>query len=108
MIPGGAFIIGNSDGIGLALTLELLNRGWRINGFSRSPSPVKHDAYSHTVIPVEDEKFSSLLKSAIEKESADLCVYCAGIGEMLDLSNMNDEEKFLRSILLEWLKRSPV
>ncbi len=104
MIPGIAIIIGNSDGIGLALTFELLNRGWRIQGFSRSPSPVKHDAYSHTVINVEDEEFSSVLKSAIEKEPADLCVYCAGIGEMLDLSNMKDEEKIFEVNLVGLVK----
>ncbi len=104
MIAGRAFIIGNSDGIGLALTHELLNRGWRINGFSRSPSPVKQDAYSHTLITVEDDNFSSLLKSAMEKESADLCVYCAGIGELLDLSNMKDEEKIFEVNLVGLVK----
>jgi short-subunit dehydrogenase len=104
MIPGKAFIIGNSDGIGLALTLELLNRGWKINGFSRSPSPVTHDAYSHTVITVEDDTFSSVLKSVFEKEVADLCVYCAGIGEMLDLSDMKDEEKIFKVNLLGLVK----
>jgi short-subunit dehydrogenase len=104
MIPGRALIIGNSDGIGLGLTRELLNMGWRITGFSRSPSPVKHEAYSHTVISVEDEEFSSLLNSAIEKEPAYLCVYCAGIGEMLDLSKMNDEEKIFEVNLIGLVK----
>jgi len=104
MVQGKAIIIGNSDGIGLVLTLELLNRRWRINGFSRSPSPVTHNAYSHTVIPVDDEDFFSILKSAIEKEPADLCVYCAGIGEMLDLSNMKDEEKIFEVNLVGMVK----
>jgi short-subunit dehydrogenase len=104
MVPGKAIIIGNSDGIGLALTLELLNRGWRINGFSRSPSPITHTAYTHIVIPVEDEGFSSILKSAIEKEPADLCVYCAGIGEILDLFSMKDEEKIFEVNLVGMVK----
>ncbi len=33
-----AVIIGNSDGIGLALTKRLLNSGWNVLGLSRSPS----------------------------------------------------------------------
>jgi NAD(P)-dependent dehydrogenase (short-subunit alcohol dehydrogenase family) len=30
-----ALFVGNSDGIGLATTRELLKKGWRVNGISR-------------------------------------------------------------------------
>jgi NAD(P)-dependent dehydrogenase (short-subunit alcohol dehydrogenase family) len=37
-----ALIVGNSDGIGLALTRRLLGEGWRVTGVSRSPGwPVR-------------------------------------------------------------------
>ena len=102
--PKNALIIGNSDGIGLALTSELLNTGWIVKGFSRSPSPITHNAYSHTVISVDDEGFSSSLRSTIEKEAADLCVYCAGIGEMLDLADMKGEVKIFEVNLIGMVK----
>lgn len=36
-----ALIIGNSDGIGLALTSALLKLGWNVIGISRSSSRIK-------------------------------------------------------------------
>jgi short-subunit dehydrogenase len=88
-----AIIIGNSDGIGLALTQELLKQGWRIKGFSRSPSPVIHESYIHSTISVDDERYAALLSESVKSASPDLCVYCAGIGELLDLNNMQPEVK---------------
>ena len=102
--PKNALIIGNSDGIGLALTRELLNAGWIVKGFSRSPSPITHNAYSHIVVSVDDEEFSPVLKAAVEKSPADLCVYCAGIGEMLDLADMNNEVKIFEVNLIGIVK----
>ena len=34
-------VIGNSDGIGLALTRRLLAEGWTVTGLSRSTSPIE-------------------------------------------------------------------
>ncbi|MET3420839.1 NAD(P)-dependent dehydrogenase (short-subunit alcohol dehydrogenase family) [Actinoplanes tereljensis] len=34
-----ALIVGNSDGIGLALTHRLLAAGWEVTGRSRRPAP---------------------------------------------------------------------
>jgi short-subunit dehydrogenase len=103
-MPGRAIIIGNSDGIGLALTRELLKLGWSVSGLSRSPSPITHNAYSHTVISVDDEGFSSILKSTILKSPAGLCVYCPGIGELLDLADMKGEIKIFEVNLIGMVK----
>ena len=88
---GRALIIGNSDGIGLAATIELRKRGWEVVGISRSESTIKDPTYKHIVADVRDAGFVTHLKSILKMESFDLCVYCAGIGELLDYSNMERE-----------------
>jgi len=88
-----AIIIGNSDGIGLALTQKLLKQGWSIKGFSKSPSRVIHESYIHSTISVDDERYPALLSEAAKSASLDLCVYCAGIGELLNLIDMQPEVK---------------
>lgn len=81
-----ALLIGNSDGIGLALTRALLDRGVSVYGLSRSPSPVSHAGYRHHVIDVSDPAFRGVLASACaDLGRVDTCVYCAGIGHELDL-----------------------
>lgn len=87
-----ALLIGNSDGIGLATTRELLGRGWTVAGISRSSSPIVHDAYGHHVARVEDDRYPPLLNSIVERyEPIDLCIYFAGIGVLLDPTSMKDE-----------------
>jgi short-subunit dehydrogenase len=90
-VSGKALIIGNSDGIGLAATIELRKRGWTVVGVSRSASEIKDSAYEHIVAEVQDKEFVSRLKSILEKGPIDLCLFCAGIGELLDISNMEPE-----------------
>jgi len=90
-VSGKALIIGNSDGIGLATTIELRKRGWTVVGVSRSVSVIKDSAYEHIVVDVQDEEFVSRLKSILETGPLDLCIFCAGIGELLDVSNMESE-----------------
>lgn len=96
-----ALIIGNSDGIGLAITGELLKRGWQVAGISRSESPIQAKNYEHIVAEVQESEFLETLNAALKKEETpDLCIYCAGIGEMLDVSNMENEEKIIQVNLL--------
>jgi short-subunit dehydrogenase len=96
-----ALIIGNSDGIGLATTRELLQRGWKVVGISRSKSPIKDLTYEHIVTEVQDNQYPAILKSILEKRGrVDLCVYCAGIGEMLDPSHMEGEAEIFEVNLL--------
>jgi len=90
-VPGRALIIGNSDGIGLAATIELRKRGWKVVGISRSESIIKDPSYKHIVADVQDEEFVGRLNSILEKGPIDLCIFCAGIGELLDISNMEPE-----------------
>lgn len=87
-----ALIIGNSDGIGLGLTRRLLDLGWQAAGISRTPSPLSHPAYVHHLGDVRDGSYSQKLKGIISDfGSPDCCVYCAGIGELLDFKNMEQE-----------------
>ena len=100
-----ALLIGNSDGIGLATTKELLERGWKVVGISRSDSPIQDPSYEHIVAEVQDAEYSGKLKSVLkEHEPADLCIFCAGIGEVLDPSNMEGEVKILEVNLLGMVK----
>ncbi|MFC1863828.1 SDR family NAD(P)-dependent oxidoreductase [Thermodesulfobacteriota bacterium] len=100
-----ALLIGNSDGIGLATTKELLKLGWKITGISRSKSPLEEPSYEHIVAEVQSDEYMVKLKSALGKgESTDLCIFCAGIGEMLNLSNMEGETEILNVNLLGMVK----
>jgi len=72
-----ALIVGNSDGIGLALTRRLLAAGWDVTGLSRSPSPLGE----HRVVDVTSAAFPEAVASVGD---VDLCVYAAGTGELLD------------------------
>ena len=104
-MQGTALIIGNSDGIGLATTKELLKRGWNVVGISRSESPINDPAYEHIVAEVQDDEYPVIVKSVLEKGGrVDLCVYCAGIGEMLDLSDMDGEAEIFDVNLLGMVK----
>ena len=102
---GKALLIGNSDGIGLATTRELLKREWKVVGISRSESPIEDSSYEHIVAEVQDDEYLVRLKSVLEKiEPVDLCIYCAGIAEMLDFSNMEGEAKIFDVNLLGMVK----
>jgi short-subunit dehydrogenase len=102
---GKALIIGNSDGIGLATTRALLESGWKIAGISRSASPVEDAAYAHNVAEVQTDAYVSRLKSILQEEAPlDLCVFCAGIGEKLDLADMDRESEIIQVNLLAMVK----
>jgi short-subunit dehydrogenase len=104
-MQGKALFIGNSDGIGLATTKELLKREWNAVGISRSESPIKDPAYEHIVAEVQDGQYPLVVKSVLEEAgSVDLCIYCAGIGEMLDLSDMEGEAEIFDVNLLGMVK----
>ena len=100
-MKGRVLLIGNSDGIGLGITKELLKREWTVVGFSRSKSPIEDRLYEHITCKVQDEEYPLKLKTVLENsESIDLCIYCAGIGEMLDLSDIAGEAGIISVNLL--------
>jgi short-subunit dehydrogenase len=104
-MTGKALLIGNSDGIGLATTRELLKQGWKVVGISRSDSPIEDTSYQHIVAEVQDSQYVVKLKSVLEKDDPlDLCIYCAGIGELLDFSHMENEAEIFEVNLLGMVK----
>jgi len=91
-----ALIVGCSDGIGLALTARLLEEGFVVTGISRSESPLQEPAYTHRVQDVADPAYPAVIEEIARKLGAlDLCVYCAGIGEPLDLRNPSMEHRVI-------------
>jgi NAD(P)-dependent dehydrogenase (short-subunit alcohol dehydrogenase family) len=87
-----ALLIGNSDGIGLATTKELLRRGWNVVGISKSASPVEGDSYRHIIASVADDQYPEAVRRARDElADVDLCIYFAGIGELLDPTSMKHE-----------------
>ncbi|MCG8421772.1 MAG: SDR family NAD(P)-dependent oxidoreductase [Proteobacteria bacterium] len=86
-----AIIIGNSDGIGLALTTALLEKGWDVTGISRSQSPITGDRYRHHVVDIRSDEYDGAVAQALDRagRGIDLCVYCAGIGEEIDFDHLD-------------------
>ena len=103
-MPGKALIIGNSDGIGLAATIELIKRGWTVVGISRSETKIKDYAYEHYVADVRRSEFADRLKSILDAGPVELCMYCAGIGELLDISYMKTEAEIFDVNLIGMVK----
>lgn len=100
-----AIIIGNTDGIGLAITDKLLDDGWIVVGISKRESEIKKSLYMHIVSDVKDKEFSEELKIAAERiDPIDVCIYCAGIGELLDTSNMEKETDIISVNLIGLVK----
>jgi short-subunit dehydrogenase len=84
-----ALIIGNTDGIGLALTRRLLSDGWTVTGLSRRVAAVEHERYVHVAVDVTAADYPAQLSRALDAMgSTRLCVYAAGVGDLLDLDDL--------------------
>ncbi len=92
MLNRSALIIGNSDGIGLALTKKLLELDWSVIGLSKSASAIADDKYRHLVVDVTADDYMSKLRSTLE-DTPGLIVYCAGIGEEFNIETIAYEQK---------------
>jgi NAD(P)-dependent dehydrogenase (short-subunit alcohol dehydrogenase family) len=88
-----ALLVGNTDGIGLAMTRRLLAAGWSVTGVSRRESSVENAAYRHRVADVGDGRFSGLVEELAREAPPGLCIYLAGIGEFLDTADMSAEAR---------------
>jgi NAD(P)-dependent dehydrogenase (short-subunit alcohol dehydrogenase family) len=101
MQPPRALIIGNSDGIGLALTKRLLTAGYQVHGISRRASEIEHPAYQHVICDVTASAYPATLRQVIQAaQGLDLCVYSVGIGDFLDLGDMTAEASVFRTNLM--------
>ncbi len=97
---GNALVVGNSDGIGLALTRRLLALGWQVQGVSRSPSPIDAPNYRHAIADVSTATYPQTLASLVDDTPPALCVYCAGIGSFFDAANLEEPERTLETNLV--------
>jgi short-subunit dehydrogenase len=108
-MPNPALIIGNSDCIGLAMTRELLTRAWTVIGVSRSESPISDESYTHSVIKVQQPEYCLRLQSILkENPNLALCVYCHGIGELLNPRDMQNKENIFEVNLTGLVKTAAV
>jgi short-subunit dehydrogenase len=91
-------IIGNSNGIGLALTERLLGRGFVVTGISRSSSRLAGSVgYSHVIGDVAAHDYARQLGDILAVHGPfDACIYCAGIGELLRLPELSQEANVFR------------
>jgi NAD(P)-dependent dehydrogenase (short-subunit alcohol dehydrogenase family) len=100
-----AIVVGNTDGVGLALSELLLAEGWEVVGVSQRPSTLEAARYEHHVLDVCDPAYAERLArvvASIGNREAELqaCVYCAGIGELLDLDDLSAERGVFETNLL--------
>jgi NAD(P)-dependent dehydrogenase (short-subunit alcohol dehydrogenase family) len=96
-----AIVIGNTDGIGLALTGRLLAGGWAVTGLSRRPAALEHDRYVHVAADVTGPDYPAELGRALTAAGrVDLCVYAAGVGDLLDLDDLGAQTRAIEVNLL--------
>ncbi len=89
-------IIGNSDGIGAAVTRALVARGDTVVGISRSPSPLAEKGPRHLTLDVTSPEYPAVLQRLVSKEDPiDVCIYCAAIGSELTLPDLSKEAQVI-------------
>lgn len=110
-------LIGNSDGIGAAVTRALIARGELVVGLSRSPSPLGPDGPRHVVQDIAAPEYSQILQQLLAEEGPfDACIFCAAIGSELQLPDFSQEAhvievnftamvRTLAVLTPEWLQR---
>lgn len=87
-----ALVIGSSDGIGLALVRALVAADWRVIGVSRRPTEV--EGADSAVLDVRAVGYRAELGELIDRAGPiDVCVYCAGVGQSLDLPALEPERE---------------
>jgi short-subunit dehydrogenase len=90
-------VIGNSDGIGLALTTRLLAEGHVVTGVSRRDVQLGEATYEHIVLDVASTEYVEALRALIAQRGAfDACVYCAGVGELFNANDLSLEAQTFR------------
>ena len=96
-----ALVVGNSDGIGLEVTRALLRDDYVVVGISKRLSPVVHTNYLHLVQDVTEAEYRhELSRILLVHPHLDVCLFCAGIGDQLDLNNLSFETKVFQTNLM--------
>jgi len=91
-MPQNILIIGNSDGIGAAVTRALAAQGDQVVGISRSPSPLGPEGPKHVVQDISAPNYPEKLRRIIGEEGPfDTCIFCAAIGSGLKLTDLTQE-----------------
>jgi NAD(P)-dependent dehydrogenase (short-subunit alcohol dehydrogenase family) len=97
MTAGHALIIGNTDGIGLALTRKLLALGWTVTGVSRRSPVVEAPGFHGAVSDVAAAGYRAALEALrAARGPFDACVYCVGVGDLLDLAALAGDADVVR------------
>ncbi len=86
-------VIGNSSGIGLEATKVLLLNNLRVVGISRSSSEINDTDYEHYIFDVSSADYRVFLDEILNRYQFDICIYCAGIIKMANLSDLQDQEE---------------
>ena len=73
--PRVAIVTGTSAGLGEAVAQQLLERGWRVLGLARRPSPIAHERYRHiasdlATVATAPESIESQLREHLHNVSA--------------------------------------
>jgi NAD(P)-dependent dehydrogenase (short-subunit alcohol dehydrogenase family) len=104
-----ALVIGNSDGIGLALTQRLLSADFRVVGVSRRGASLEHARYRHAICDVNDPAYADTLRQLVREQGPfSVCVYCAGIGTTIDFADLAGESLVFRTNLLGLVETTSV
>lgn len=82
-----ALLVGNSDGIGLALTDRLLADGWQVTGLSRSPLERRTagERYLHVTLDVNEPAYRGELARLWDARGPfELVVHLVGVGSGIE------------------------
>jgi short-subunit dehydrogenase len=78
----------------------LLTEGWQVAGLSRSASRVETPGYVHHVVDVRSSAYPERLTAAVAAAMPDVCVYCAAIGEFLDIDTLATDRAVFETNLM--------
>ncbi|MFC8849648.1 MULTISPECIES: SDR family NAD(P)-dependent oxidoreductase [unclassified Micromonospora] len=96
-----AIVVGNSDGIGLAVTRRLLDDGWTVAGLSRSNSRLTCAGYCHHRADVTDVGYREVLAEALDTlGGVEVCIYAAGIGDFFAVEDLAAQTRALEVNLI--------
>lgn len=83
-----AVVVGASVGIGAAIVRRLVADGWTVVGLARRPASFSHDRYRHVIADVRTPALREALGAI---DPIDVCIYAAGIGELLAWDDFTHE-----------------